>query len=111
MNNILKAVLFISPVIFLIFFYVVSQQSKNDVEMKKADAQFEQKWNEFDKDFTHDPAQKKVYDERAEVASKKIADLEKKEAEAQAKSDKMQQEMEKQMEDPENQKELERRTR
>lgn len=108
MKNLFKAVLFISPLIFLIFWYVVSSQHSNDVEMKKSDAQFEQKWNEFDRDFTHDAAQKKIYQERSNAAANDIEKAKIEEEKAKKKSEKFSEQLDKAVEDKEVQKKLER---
>ncbi len=106
MNNLIKLLLFVSPILGLVLFYVISQQHQHSAEMHKADVQFERNWNEFDRDFTKDPAQKKVYEDRAVAANKELLTAKKEEEEAKAKSKKFQEQFEESLNDPETQKAL-----
>lgn len=111
MNNILKAVLFISPVIFLILFYVVSQQNKQDVQMQKDSAQFEEKWNTFDAQFTHDPKQRAISEQKAAAAANQAAELEKEEKAKKEKAEKLEKDLEGTLNDKDVQKKLEKEMR
>ncbi len=99
MSNLFKILLFTSPILALIFYYVVSQQSKMDVEMKKEDAVFERSWDEFEADFAKTPEQKQKYADRAARAEQKLNELEQKEKEKEKKSEKFEKEFEKAIED------------
>lgn len=99
MSNLFKILLFTSPVLALIFFYVVSQQSKLDTEMKKEDASFERSWNEFEKDFAKTPEQKQTYDARVREAEEEIKRLKEKEAEKEKKAEKFEKDFEKAVEE------------
>ena len=99
MSNIFKILLFTSPVLAVIFFYVVSQQSKLDTEMKKDDAAFERSWNEFERDFAKTPEQKQIYNARAGEAEEKLKELEQKEKEKEKKAEKFEKDFEKTIED------------
>jgi len=91
MSNLVKIVLFTSPVLFLLFWYVVSQQRKLDVEIQKEDAVFERDWNEFSSEFSKD----KKYQQRAEQAEKKLSEIEQREKEKQRKAEEFEQELDK----------------
>lgn len=104
MGGLFKVLLFTSPVLALVFFYVVSQQSKIDTEMKKDEAQFERNWSEFESDFAKSKEAKKLYADRAEAAANKILELELKEKEKEEKAAKFEKEFEKSINDFEKQK-------
>jgi len=99
MSNLFKIILFASPVVALVFYYVVSQQSKLDTEIKKDDVVFEEKWDEFQAEQASDPIEKKKYQERAEIARKKIEELEAKEKVKEKKAEKFEEEFEKAIEE------------
>jgi len=88
-SNLVKIVLFTSPVLFLLFWYVVSQQRKIDIEVQKEDAVFERDWNEFSSEFSKD----KKYQQRAEQAEKKLSEIEQKEKEKQKKAEEFEKEL------------------
>jgi len=109
MGTLIKIVLFTSPVLFLILYYVISQQNKIDVQMQKEDAAFEREWHEFNAEFTKDPIKRQEYAERANQAEARKQEIEKKEKEKQEKAEKLEKEMDKVLQDEETQKELEKR--
>jgi biopolymer transport protein ExbB/TolQ len=109
MGTILKVILFTSPVWFLLLYYIISQQNRIDVQLQKEDAAFEREWNEFNRDLTKDPVQKKEYADRAERAEQKRQEIEKREREKEEKAERLEREMQKTMEDEETQKSLEKR--
>jgi predicted NUDIX family phosphoesterase len=109
MGSLLKIVLFTSPVLFLLLYYVINQQGKIDVQMQKEDAVFEREWNEFSAEFTKDQSKRQIYADRARQAEVKRQELEKKEKEKQEKSEKLESEMDKVLQDKETQEELEKR--
>jgi wyosine [tRNA(Phe)-imidazoG37] synthetase (radical SAM superfamily) len=91
MSNLIKIVLFTSPVIFILFWYVVSQQRKLDVEIQKEDVVFERDWNEFSSEFSKN----KKYQQRAEQAEKKLSEIEQMEKEKQKKAEEFEKELDK----------------
>jgi len=56
MNNTLKMLIGAAPVLALIFYYVVVQQHATDLQMKKQNYEFSQKWHELNSEsvFTSD---------------------------------------------------------
>ncbi len=103
MSGLFKILLFTSPVLGLIFYYVVSQQSKLDVEMKKDDARFERDWNEFNNEFNSDfkNDKKRKYEQRAQQAEQEFQEMKKKEKEREENAEKFQSEFEKSIEQAE----------
>jgi len=99
MSALFKILLFSSPVLALIFFYVVSQQAKLDTEMEEQDLQFERAWNEFEADFVKSPVQKRKYEERGAKADEMIRELEKEKAEKKAEAERFKKDFEKAIED------------
>lgn len=99
MGGLFKILLFTSPVLALIFFYVVSQQSKMDTEMKKDDTEFSRSWNEFERDFSKNPEKKQMYDARAREAEEEIKRLKEKEAEKEQKAEEFEKQFEKAIQD------------
>jgi uncharacterized protein HemX len=99
MSNLFKILLFTSPVLGLIFYYVVSQQSKLDIEMKKEDIGFERSWNENEAGFAKTREQKQKYMDRAAHAEGKLKEIEEKEKEKEKKAEEFQREFEKAIED------------
>ena len=57
----LKIILFVVPVMFIIFLYIAHQQKKQHVTIKKQTLAFSRDWNQFNAKFTGD----KVYAARA----------------------------------------------
>lgn len=104
MGGLFKILLFTSPVLALIFFYVVSQQSKMDTEMKKEDTEFSRSWEEFERDFAKTPEQKQIYDARARETEGKLKDLEEKEKEKEKKLSEFEYRFEKAIQDFEKEK-------
>lgn len=99
MSNLIKIMLIGSPVIALVFWYTVMKQSQIDTQIKKADVEFEQKWNQFEADFTKDPVKKKEYEARADKSTKELEELKAEEKNKKAKADKFENEFDKQIED------------
>lgn len=98
MKTLTRALLIAAPLAALVFYYVISQQSKIDTSIKKQDAMFERSWNEFDRDLAKSKEAKTLYQSRADKADKEITDLEKKEKEKEEKADKFEKDFEKEME-------------
>ncbi len=99
MGGLFKILLFTSPVLALIFYYVVSQQNNLDVEMKKDEAAFERSWNKFEEKFAKDPEEKKYYRSLAEEADIEFKRLKEKEREKEQKSEKFERDFEKAIEE------------
>ena len=99
MSALFKILLFTSPILAIIFYYVVSQQAKIDVEMKREDAAFERSWNEFEADFAKTPESREKYEERARQADAELQEFKKKEEERRKKAEEFEREFEKAMED------------
>lgn len=99
MGTLFKAVLITSPVLALVFFYVVSQQGKLDIEMQKEDAGFDRSWNEFEADFNRNKEMRQKYADRAKKADEKLKKLEEKAEADEKKAKKFEQEFEKAIED------------
>ncbi|MEW6740910.1 MAG: hypothetical protein AB1325_13530 [Nitrospirota bacterium] len=99
MSNLFKILLFTSPVLGLFFYYVVSEQSRINTEIKKDDAAFERSWNEDEADFAKGKEQKQKYLDRAAKAEEKLKELEQKEKEKEQKSEKFKKDFEKAIED------------
>lgn len=78
MNSILKGLLIASPLMAVVFWYVVSQQSKVDTTIQKDDLQFERTWEEFNDEFDG-TAPKADHSGRAKKAEARLAEIEKKE--------------------------------
>jgi hypothetical protein len=95
MGGLFKILLFTSPVLGLIFFYVVSQQSKIDVKIEKDDAVFERSWNEFQANFSRTPEQRQKYLDRALGAEERIREFEEKEKLEEKKAEEFRREFEK----------------
>lgn len=56
-----KIILFVIPVMFIIFLYISNQQKKQHITVKKRTLAFSRDWNQFNASFTGD----KVYARRA----------------------------------------------
>lgn len=95
MNTLTKIILFSSPVLFFILFYVISSQKSLDTEIKKQDASFERSWNEFETGFAKDPETRKKYQARAEEVDKDYQELRKREKEREAHDAEFEKSMEK----------------
>jgi hypothetical protein len=69
MKNILKVLIGTAPVLALIFYYVMVQQHTADLQMKKQNYEFSQKWHELNSEsvFTSDKQS-----ERANAAEDKL---------------------------------------
>ena len=104
MSALFKILLFTSPILALVFYYVVSQQAKIDTEMKREDAGFERAWNEFEADFAKTPEQRAKYEERARQADAELQEFKKKEEERRKKAEEFEREFEKAMKEFETEK-------
>lgn len=98
MSNLFKIAILAAPLAALVFYYVVVQQQKMDVELEKDSLKFEQQWNEFKKDspFTTD---RKKYEQRAEQAEQKQKELEERKKQKEQKLEKFETDFEKALEE------------
>lgn len=85
MNTLTKLILFSSPVLFFVLFFVISSQKSTDVQIKAQEAAFEMLWNENEAQLSKDPAVKKRYEERAKAAQLELQELRKREKEREEK--------------------------
>ena len=95
MNTLTKIILFSSPVLFFVLFFVISSQKSVDVKMEKNDAEFSRGWAEQEAEMAKDPAQKKVFSERAKKSELEMEELKKKEKERELKDKQFEEAMEK----------------
>ena len=72
----LKIILFVVPVIFIIFLYIENQQHKQHVIVKKQTLAFSRDWKEFNAKFTGS----KVYARRAKKRQAELNAVRKKQA-------------------------------
>lgn len=107
MNGLAKLVIFSSPILGFVLFFLISSQRSMDVKIEKNDAEFSRSWSEQEADMAKDPAAKKRYQERAEKAELEIEELKKKEIERQKKDEQFEEAMEKALQESE--KELEKK--
>lgn len=98
MTNLFKIAILAAPLAALIFYYVVMQQQKMDVELEKESMKFEQQWNEFKADSPFSTDRQK-YQSRAEQAEKAQQELEQKKKEKEQKVEKFEQNFEKALEE------------
>ncbi len=100
MSNLFKIAILAAPLMALIFYYVVLQQQKTDVEMKKEDLKFEQEWNRFNQGsvFTSEK-DKDYYEKRNQEIAKELEEMQRKEREREEKIEKFEKEFEKNLED------------
>lgn len=101
MNALAKIILFSSPVLFFVLYFVISSQKSLDIQMKKDDAEFSRSWAESEAEFTKDPAKKKMYADRAKAAEFDLLELKKKEKERELKDAEFEKSMEKALKDSE----------
>ena len=99
MNNLLKILIFSSPVLAMTFYYVIAMQNKHDVEIEHEDAKFERVWNEAEAAFARGEELREKYLARAREAEERIKKQEAKAREAQAKTEKIQKEFEKEIQE------------
>lgn len=94
MNTLFKMALFTSPILGLVFYYVVVQQGKIDTQMQREDAEFSREWNEFNKSFAKGKEEKETYAERAAKADAKLKEMEEKEKAKERKAEKFEKDFE-----------------
>ncbi|OPY67104.1 MAG: hypothetical protein A4E57_02474 [Syntrophorhabdaceae bacterium PtaU1.Bin034] len=99
MHNILKILIFTSPILAIVFWYVVSMQSKHDTHIHLEDAAFERVWNETEATLSKSTQDKDKYLARAREAEERLLKYKAKEAEKEKKSEEFQQKFEKELEE------------
>lgn len=72
MGKLFKILLFTSPVLALVFYYIVTQQAEISSEIEKDDIEFSRSWNEWNADFSHSKRDRDIYQKRAAEADKKL---------------------------------------
>lgn len=75
-----KIILFVAPLLLLIFFYIRHEQRVQTVQMKKLNASFSRSWNEFNYQFTGN----RVYKRRAEKRTAELRRIRKRAVEKKA---------------------------
>ena len=85
MNTLAKIILFSSPVLFFVLYFVISNQRALDLQMQKEDSRFERSWAEQEAEIAKDPQKKKMHEDRAKAAEMEIEELKKKEKERELK--------------------------
>lgn len=98
MTNLIKVVLLASPILALVFYYTVIRQSEIKMDIKKAETEFNQRWDDFNADFEKDPVKKKEYQLRADKSAKKLEELKEEEKKKKSRADKFEDEFEKELE-------------
>ena len=101
MNTLTKVILFSSPVLFFVIFFVVSSQRSADVQMQKESATFERSWAEQEAEMAKDLEKKKIYQDRAKAAELEMEELKKKEKDREEKDRQFEEAMEKALRDSE----------
>jgi hypothetical protein len=96
MSNLIKLLIATTPVMALVFYYVVVRHNLMDIEMQKESLKFEQEWQEFNRDFVFTRDKQKAA-ERARKAEEELKKVEEQERAKKEKLEKLEQELEKQM--------------
>jgi len=99
MNNLIKLLIFSSPILAIVFYYVIAMQNKHDVDIKHDDAAFERTWNEAEAALARSEELKAMYLVRAKEAETRLKKHEAEKAEREAKAKKFQNDFEKEMND------------
>jgi hypothetical protein len=96
MSNLIKLLIAATPIVALVFYYVVVRHNLMDIEMQKESLKFEQEWHEFNRDFvfTRDKQRAAERASKAEEELKKIEEAERKKRE---KLERLEQELEEQL--------------
>lgn len=95
MSGIFKVILFSSPVIAIILYYIVTQQNKIDMELKMENIRFEKAWSEFESEFTKNSRKKETLTKKIEKLDELIEEFEKKQKEKELKTEEFEKEFEK----------------
>ena len=96
MSNLIKLLIAATPVLGLVFYYVVVRHNLLDIEMQKETLKFEQEWNEFNRGFVFTRDKQKAA-ERAEKAEKELRKVEEAERAKKEKLERIEKELEEQL--------------
>jgi hypothetical protein len=96
MSNLIKLLIAATPVLALVFYYVVVRHNLMDIEMQKESLKFEQEWNEFNRDFVF-TRDKQAAAERARKAEEELKKIEEAERKKREKLERLEQELEQQI--------------
>jgi hypothetical protein len=96
MSNIIKLLIAATPLVALVFYYVVVRHNLLDIEMQKETLKFEQEWHEFNRDFVFTKDKQKAA-ERAKRAEEELRKVEEQERVKKEKLEKLERELEEQL--------------
>jgi hypothetical protein len=96
MSNIIKLLIAATPIMALVFYYVVVRHNLLDIEMQKESLKFEQEWHEFNRDFVFTRDKQKAA-ERARKAEEELRKVEEQERVKKEKLEKLERELEEQL--------------
>jgi biopolymer transport protein ExbB/TolQ len=96
MSNLIKLLIAATPVMALVFYYVVVRHNLMDIEMQKESLKFEQEWHEFNRDFVFTKDKQKAA-ERARKAEEELKKIEEAEQKKREKLERLEQELEEQL--------------
>jgi hypothetical protein len=99
MQNLLKILIFSSPILAIVFWYVVAQQSQHNTHIQAEDAVFEREWAEHEASLSKAEREKEKYLGRAKEAEERLSKYKAKEAEKERKAEEFQQKFEKELEE------------
>jgi len=96
MSNLIKLLIATTPVMALVFYYVVVRHNLMDIEMEKESLKFEQEWQEFNRNFVFTKDKQKAA-ERARKAEEELKKIEEQERTKREKLEKLERELEEQL--------------
>ena len=92
MGTLLRTMLFLGPILALIFYFTVAQQIKADTETKENTA-LERIWNEFKASFAMTPEKRAKLEEKTKQIEKKLERLKEKRLEKEKKAEELKKEL------------------
>jgi len=96
MSNLIKLLIAATPIVALMFYYVVVRHNLMDIEMQKESLKFEREWNEFNRDFVFTKEKQRAA-ERASKAEEELKKIEEAERKKREKLERLEQELEQQI--------------
>jgi len=96
MSNLIKLLIAATPLVALVFYYVVLRHNLMDIEMQKESLKFEQEWHEFNRDFVFTRDKQKAA-ERARKAEEELKKVEEQERAKKEKLERLERELEEQL--------------
>jgi hypothetical protein len=96
MSNLIKLLIAATPVLALVFYYVVVRHNLLDIEIQKESLRFEQEWQEFNRDFVFTKDKQKAA-ERAKKAEEELKKVEEQERAKKEKLERLERELEEQL--------------